>query len=42
MISYFDDEESRANGIQVFKFSDEDIVRSRLVQFIVKKVKKTL
>jgi len=42
MISYFDDEESRANGIQVFRFTDNDIVRSGLVQFIVKKVKKTI
>ena len=41
MISYFDDEESRANGIQVFRFTDDDIVRSGLVQFIIKKVKKT-
>jgi phosphate starvation-inducible protein PhoH len=42
MISYFDDEESRANGIQVFRFTDDDIVRSGLVQFIIKKVKKTI
>lgn len=42
MISYFEDEESRANGIQVFRFTDEDIVRSGLVQFIIKKVKKTV
>lgn len=42
MISYFDDEESRTNGIQVFKFNEEDIVRSGLVQFIIKKVRKTL
>ena len=42
MISYFDDEESKANGIQVFRFTDDDIVRSGLVQFIVKKIKKTI
>ena len=42
MISYFDDEESKANGIQVFRFTDDDIVRSGLVQFIIKKVKKTV
>ena len=42
MLSYFDDEESRNNGIQVFKFTDDDIVRSGLVQFIIKKVKKTI
>lgn len=41
MISYFDDEESKANGIQVFRFTEDDIVRSGLVQFIIKKVKKT-
>jgi len=41
MINYFDDEESRQNGIQVFHFSEDDIVRSGLVQFIIKKVKKT-
>jgi len=42
MISYFDDEESRANGIHVFKFTEDDIVRSALVKFIIKKVKKTI
>jgi phosphate starvation-inducible protein PhoH len=42
MISFFDDEESKANGIQVFKFTDDDIVRSGLVQFIIKKVRKTV
>jgi phosphate starvation-inducible PhoH-like protein len=42
MMSYFDDEESKANGIQVFKFTDDDIVRSGLVQFIIKKVRKTV
>lgn len=42
MISLFEDEESRANGIQVFRFTDDDIVRSGLVQFIIKKVKKTV
>lgn len=42
MISYFEDEESRQNGIQVFRFTDDDIVRSGLVQFIIKKVKKTV
>ena len=42
MISYFDDAESKVNGIHVFRFTDNDIVRSGLVQFIVKKVKKTI
>lgn len=42
MISNFDDEESRLNGVHVFRFTDEDIVRSGLVQFIIKKLKKTV
>ena len=42
MISTFDDEESRQNGIHVFRFTEDDIVRSGLVQFIVRKVKKCL
>lgn len=39
MMSYFDDKESRQNGIHVFHFSDDDIVRSGLVRFIIKKVR---
>lgn len=35
----FDDDESRVNGIYTFKFTEEDIVRSKLVQFIATKVK---
>lgn len=42
MIDVFDDEESRAQGIHVFKFTDDDIVRSGLVQFIIKKARKTV
>lgn len=42
MIGYFDDAESKENGIQVFRFTEDDIVRSGLVQFIIKKVKKTV
>jgi phosphate starvation-inducible PhoH-like protein len=42
MIGYFDDEESRENGIHVFRFTEDDIVRSGLVQFIIKKIKKAL
>lgn len=42
MVNQFDDEESRQNGIHVFRFTEDDIVRSGLVQFIIKKVKKTL
>lgn len=42
MISHFDDEESRQNGIHVFRFTEDDIVRSGLVKFIIKKIKKAL
>lgn len=42
MISHFDDDESRQNGIHVFRFTEDDIVRSGLVQFIIKKIKKAL
>jgi len=42
MTGHFDDEESRQNGIHVFRFTEDDIVRSGLVQFIIKKVKKAL
>lgn len=42
MISQFEDQESRDNGIHVFRFTDDDIVRSGLVQFIIKKSRKTL
>ena len=42
MISHFDDEESRQNGIHVFRFTEDDIVRSGLVRFIIKHVKKAL
>ena len=42
MINHFDDEESRQNGIHIFRFTEDDIVRSGLVQFIIKKVKKSL
>lgn len=42
MISHFDDEESRQNGIHVFRFTEDDIVRSGLVQFIIRKVKKSM
>lgn len=42
MMGYFDDEESRQNGIHIFRFVEDDIVRSGLVRFIIKKIKKTL
>lgn len=35
----FSDEESKAMGIYSFEFDEEDIVRSELVKFIVKKLK---
>jgi phosphate starvation-inducible protein PhoH len=35
----FDDLESKENGIHTFEFTEDDIVRSRLVRFISKKVK---
>jgi len=35
----FNDEESKQNGIYSFEFSEEDIKRSDLVKFIVKKLK---
>lgn len=40
MVNIFDDEESRENGIHVFRFTDEDNVRSALSRFINKKIKK--
>ena len=39
IMNLFDDEESRNNGIYVFKFDEDDIVRSGLVKFILKKLK---
>lgn len=39
IFNVFDDEESRANGIYTFKFDEEDIVRSGLVKYIIKKIK---
>jgi phosphate starvation-inducible protein PhoH len=35
----FSDEESKENGIYTFEFTDDDIMRSELVKFIVKKQK---
>ncbi len=42
MMNVFDDEESRNNGVYVFKFGEEDIVRSGLVKFVLKKLKTLL
>lgn len=39
IMNLFDDEESRENGIHVFKFTEDDVVRSGLVKFILKKLK---
>jgi len=33
----FDNAESRAMGIHVFRFTEDDIMRSELVRFLVKK-----
>lgn len=41
MLNIFDDDESIKNGIKVFRFTEEDIVRSKLVQFIVNKLRKS-
>ena len=37
MFCGFSDEESAAMGIYTFKFSEEDIMRSELVKFLIKK-----
>ncbi len=42
MMNVFDDEESRNNGVYVFKFGEDDIVRSGLVKFVLKKLKTSL
>ena len=39
MFDLFNDDESKKNGIYTIEFTEEDIVRSKLVQFITKKVK---
>ena len=39
MFDLFNDDESKENGIYTMQFTEEDIVRSRLVQFITKKIK---
>jgi phosphate starvation-inducible protein PhoH len=41
MMNHFEDTESRENGIHTFKFDEDDIVRSALVRFIIKKLKQT-
>jgi len=38
MCNIFDDEESKAKGIHVFYLKEDDIVRSEIVKYIVKKL----
>jgi phosphate starvation-inducible PhoH-like protein len=38
MLNAFNDQESKQQGIQAFMFSKEDIVRSEILKFIVKKL----
>ena len=38
MIDMFNDDESKENGIHVFRFTNEDIVRSKLIRFIMNKI----
>ena len=40
VMNLFDDQESKDNGIHIFKFTEEDVVRSGLVAYIIKKIKK--
>ena len=42
MYDVFDDDDSKHNGIFTFTFDEDDIVRSKLVQFIIKKIKKAV
>jgi len=41
MFNIFGDDESKQNGIVTFQFTEKDIVRSKLVQFIIEKIRKT-
>ncbi len=40
IMNLFDDQESKENGIHIFKFTEDDVVRSGLVAYIIKKIKK--
>ena len=40
MIKAFNDAESRAHGIYCFEFSEEDICRSEILKFIIRKIQK--
>jgi phosphate starvation-inducible PhoH-like protein len=39
IFNLFNDDDSKANGIYTFEFTDDDILRSALVKFIVQKIK---
>ena len=39
MYKTFSDEESKYYGIHTFQFSEEDIMRSELVKFLIRKLK---
>ena len=39
MIEIFDDQESRDKGIYIFKFNEEDIMRSELLKYLIKKLR---
>lgn len=39
IMGIFDDDESRQNGIFTFRFTEEHVLRSKLVKFIVKKLR---
>lgn len=40
LMNLFNNEESREHGIHVFEFTEDDIMRSELVKFLVKKLSK--
>ena len=39
IFNLFNDDDSKANGIYTFEFTEDDILRSALVKFIVQKIK---
>jgi hypothetical protein len=41
LLNTFNDEESKQKGIQTFVFTKEDIVRSEILKFIVKKLEES-
>jgi phosphate starvation-inducible protein PhoH len=40
IFNLFNDDDSKENGIYTFEFTDDDILRSALTKFIVKKIKR--